>query len=362
MERHPGMPPTDDVRRVGCLMLNGIGDILCVTPALAALRARYPRSRISAMIRPHLSSLLDGNPAVDDFVFYPPGAPWRKAPFVRDARARRFDLWVDLHAPTFNTVSSNARDFRRNAMLMRLAAPRYRLGFALPELRPHLTHAVPVPDADTLTRTNIVHTTLSLVQPESRGSPRKHIPVSDADRAYAAAALSGVPSDYVALFFGSRQAADLWPPERVVQFVRDVTQALPRTQFVIVGGSHEAWLWPLLQRSLEAPTLARLRNHVDRESMGRTAALLARCSALVCTDSGPMHIADAMSVPIVALFSSKNYPAIWRPLEPRSTLLNRQVDCGPCFRAECPRGNLCMQLIDPSEVVRSLLALRASTG
>ena len=354
------LPPAAEVQRIGCLMLNGIGDILCVTPALEALRGRYPRSRISMMIRPHLSSLLDGNPAVDDFVFYPPGAPWRKLPFVREARAKRFDLWVDLHAPTFNTVSSNARDFRRNALLMRLAAPRYRLGFALPPLRAHLTHAVPVPDADALTRTNIVHTTLSLVQPDAGFASRKRIPVSDADRAYAAAALPAEPERYVALFFGSRQAADLWPRERILQFVRDVAQALPDAEFAVVGGEHEAWLWPLLQRALDARTLARLRNHVGRESMGRTAALLARCSALVCTDSGPMHIADAMSIPIVALFSSKNHPAIWRPLERRSTVLNRPVDCAPCFRAECPRDNLCMRLIEPSQAVEALLALRAT--
>jgi ADP-heptose:LPS heptosyltransferase len=75
-----------------------------------------------------------------------------------------------------------------------------------------------------------------------------------------------------------------------------------------------------------------------------------------------MHIADAVGMPIVALFSSKNHVRIWQPLEPRCTILNRQVDCGPCFRATCPRENLCMDLIEPREVVAALLALRGGDG
>jgi heptosyltransferase-2 len=67
-----------------------------------------------------------------------------------------------------------------------------------------------------------------------------------------------------------------------------------------------------------------------------------------------MHIADALGLPMVALFSSKNYIDIWRPLERRTVVLNHAVECGPCFRAQCPFGNRCMDLIEPREALAAV--------
>ena len=70
-----------------------------------------------------------------------------------------------------------------------------------------------------------------------------------------------------------------------------------------------------------------------------------------------MHIADAMKVPTVALFSSKNYPAIWMPLSRNCLVINHPVDCGPCFQDTCHLANKCMNLIEPAEVLDALQRL-----
>jgi ADP-heptose:LPS heptosyltransferase len=140
----------------------------------------------------------------------------------------------------------------------------------------------------------------------------------------------------------------------VLAFVRLLAAELPEARLVLVGGAHERALAAGLARELPPALHARLVDCIDEASMGGTAALLARCAALVCTDSGPMHIADAVGTPMVALFSSKNYPAIWRPRYAPAEVLNHAVECGPCFRADCPYGNRCMALIDPAEVLAAL--------
>ena len=351
------LPSAAEIRKVVCLMINGIGDIICVTPALQALRARYPDAEISVIVRPHLRALLTDNPYVSRVLSYEVGAAWKRLAYLFRLRGEGFDLWVDLHAPTFNTVSSNQRDFLRNALLMWASGARYRLAYGLPPLARHLTHAVPVPNEATLKTENIVDTTVALIDPAARGRYHKFVPTSDADRAWAAHLLPAPSAPRLALFFGSRQAADLWPETHILEFVSLLARHLPNAEIVLIGGEHETGLARRLETALAAPATARFHNLIGKTSFGQTAAVLERCHAFLGTDSGATHIADAVGIPIVALFSSKNYPAIWQPVSTRAVVLNHPVACGPCFKADCPIGNECMQLLSPHEVLETLLQL-----
>ena len=72
------LPSSAEIHKVACLMINGIGDIICVTPALQALRARYPDAEISVIVRPHLRALLTDNPYVSRVLSYEVGAAWKR--------------------------------------------------------------------------------------------------------------------------------------------------------------------------------------------------------------------------------------------------------------------------------------------
>ncbi len=350
------LPPPTQVRTIACLMLNGIGDIVCVSPVFEALKHRYPAARLTIIMRSHLRGLVEGSAFVDDVLFYETARPWQRIVSMARANRRRFDLWVDLHVPTFNTMSSNRRDFLRNAWLLRVARPRFAAAYATPELRSLLSHPVPVPSERALRTTSIVRTTLDIVTRGAAARFGKQVPVSATEREWAERALAGGDALRIGLFFGSRQSADLWPEGRVLEFVAMLGTRLPGAEIVLIGGEHESATASVLATALARAGL-RLHDFVCKASLGQTAALLARCTALVTTDSGPMHIADAMRVPMVALFSSKNYPAIWCPVHARTELINHAVDCGPCFRAACNIGNKCMQMIEPTEVLEALLRL-----
>jgi len=270
MER--SLPPEQDVRKIACLMINGIGDILVVTPVFQALKDRYPNARITVLIRPHLKGLLEGNPYVDDLIFYDTqDAQWRRIIFMWQIFRRGFDLWVDLHVPTFNTVSSNERDFLRNSLLMRISRARYRIGYAVPQLAPHLTHPLPVPDADKLTTVNIVDTTLALVAPKQGKRYNKFMPVTAADREWAEVALPGSTALRVGLFFGSRQSADIWPDESIEQFTRLLCQHFPDVELVLIGNEHERRLTDKLLDVLPQFSNNNVHNSVCQASLEQTA-------------------------------------------------------------------------------------------
>ena len=355
MTERRALPTREEVRRIGCLMLNGIGDILCVTPMLEALKERYPEAQLTMMIRPHLRALVEGNPFVDKLIFYDTARSLKRLVFLWEVRRQKFDLWIDLHVPTFNTVFRDERDLFRNAFLMRASGATYQLAYAVPQLRRYLSHPVPLPQEHERTSTNIVDTTLALIDPGPKRRYKKHMPISDSNRAWAERVLAPRHGPRIGLFIGGRQSAKIWPQRRVMDFVALLFEEIPDAELVLLGDEHETALAEAIVSSFSETTRSRVRNLVCKADLGQMAAALERCRAVVSTDSGPMHIADAGEIPMVVLFSSHNWPAIWRPMNPNARVINHPVECGPCFQATCHLGNKCMDLIDPREALDALL-------
>ncbi len=352
----PHLPPPAEIRSIVCLMLGEIGDLVVVLPTIEALRERYPDARVTLIIRGFLADLVRADPRIDELFLLRAKTPVAKVAFVARLALRRWDMWVDLHTPTFNTVSSNGDVFRRNARLMKAAGCRFRLGFAMPETARYLTHARPSPGPATLAQENIVETTARLVGGASRPK-RMFVPAADhAEATRLLVERNAANAASIALFFGAKQDAKVWPYENVARFIALLAGALPGLNLLLVGGPAEAALFRRLAGDEALARPARLINLIGASSLGVTMALLSRCRAAVMTDSGPMHIADALGIPLVALFSAHNHP-VWHPTAPRSVVLRELVECGPCFKATCPKENLCMSRITPEAVLHRLLPM-----
>ena len=345
-----GMPPANQVRSIACLMLGAIGDFVVTTPAIRALRDAYPGARLTVILRRELVPLAEGNPCIDEVLAFRSGGVWRKAAFLATLLRRRWDLWVDLHVPTFNTFGSNDAVFRRNALMLRAARARFRLGYAAPALAPHLTHPVAVPGDEVFAAENIVASTLRIVGASPDGARKELPPATGAARAAASALLGADARPLVGLFFGSNQPAGVWPRARVAALCAALPAALPGHRFALLGGPGERADIDAACAGLDGPFL----DLVGRCGLATTAEVMRRCAAVVATDSGPMHMADALGVPLVALFGAKNPLPLWLPLSPAAVVLHRDVDCRRCLLSVCPRGNLCMELIPPADVIDAL--------
>jgi len=73
---------------------------------------------------------------------------------------------------------------------------------------------------------------------------------------------------------------------------------------------------------------------------------------VICNDTLPMHLADAVGTPEVVLFSGTDYEEQWRPRATAHRLLRRPTSCHPCYLFECPIGLPCLD-ISPEEVVEN---------
>jgi heptosyltransferase-2 len=82
-----------------------------------------------------------------------------------------------------------------------------------------------------------------------------------------------------------------------------------------------------------------------KTSLGEAMALIEKCSLFITNDSGLMHVAAALNVPLIAIFGSTNSTTTG-PLSSNSRVVQVPMDCSPCLKPECPKGHLnCMDQI-----------------
>jgi len=105
----------------------------------------------------------------------------------------------------------------------------------------------------------------------------------------------------------------------------------------------------------------RVRPLVGRTTLGEFAALVDRAALVVCGNTLPLHLADALDTPVLALYSGTDLDAQWRPRHTRSRLLRRPTACHPCYRFDCPIGQPCLD-IPPEEATAAALELLVGAG
>jgi heptosyltransferase-2 len=91
-------------------------------------------------------------------------------------------------------------------------------------------------------------------------------------------------------------------------------------------------------------------------SLRQLLALMAQCRLMVTNDSGPMHLAAALGIPLVAIFGSTDERATG-PVGARIRIVSRRAECSPCGLRQCPIDFRCMRGISVEEVFKATLEL-----
>jgi len=168
-------------------------------------------------------------------------------------------------------------------------------------------------------------------------------------------ARAGLNSDtpFILLHPGASAQARRYPVERFGGLSRLLTRR--GWPLLVIGVEREA---PLIQELLQHVPQA--HGLVGETTLAEYAALIEQAALVICNDSLPMHLADAVRTPEVVLFSGTDYEEQWRPRATHSRLLSRPTLCHPCYLLECSIGLPCLD-ISPEEVVEEVEALLADT-
>ncbi len=147
--------------------------------------------------------------------------------------------------------------------------------------------------------------------------------------------------------------AKRWLPERFREVMERFAPA-EGCEWLVFGVAKDA---PIAEEILTGFT-GRVRNLAGQTTLKELMDELRTCDALLTNDTGTMHLAALLGVPVVAVFGSTE-PQLTGPLGENHRVLRQHVECSPCFLRECPIDFRCMTSVT---VEQALAALRAVTG
>lgn len=138
-----------------------------------------------------------------------------------------------------------------------------------------------------------------------------------------------------------------WNPARFAAAADRLLERHP-AKAVIFGGPAEVAIAEEVRRNMKHPAVVAAGKTTVRMMM----ALIARCRLFITNDSGPMHVASALGVPVVAVFGPTN-PDATSPAGTDDLIVRNKVDCAPCTHRECPIDHRCMTGISVETVVEA---------
>lgn len=164
----------------------------------------------------------------------------------------------------------------------------------------------------------------------------------------------------IGVCFGAEYGpAKRWPLERFAEAARQVTEGAGRdVVWVLVGVAGER---EDSQRLEEAMSGLEVENLVGRTSLSELIDVLRGCDLLLSNDTGTMHLAALLGVPVVAVFGSTE-PTWTRPMGRQHVIVREKVECSPCFLRECPLDFRCMNSITSERVAGAVLGLVGGVG
>jgi lipopolysaccharide heptosyltransferase II len=350
-------------RRVLCVRLDAMGDVLMTAPALRAVKEALAGRHVTLLTSPSGARAAAMIPWVDDVLVY--DAPWMKATaprpdptpdraMIEGLGRARFD-----GAIVFTVYSQNPLPA---ALLCYLAGIPLRLAHCRENPYQLLTHWV----ADREPACGVRHEVqrqLDLVSAIGcrtddarlavRISPKARRRVGSWLQAHGLA--DGRP--WIVLHAGSTAPSRRYAPESYAEVARRLVIE-HGINVVFTGEEPERSDIEAIRRGMAG---ASSLSTVGEWDLGELAALLERAPLLVSNNTGPVHVAAAVGTPVVDLYALTNPQHT--PWGVAHRVLSHDVPCKYCYKSVCPEGHHdCLRRITPQQVVNAVLELGAETG
>jgi len=283
---------------------DNIGDLVCTTPLIAAIRQRFPEGWLGALVNSYNSPVLDGNPDLDEVFVYTkvkhrargqsvPGILWKRLAMMRRLRAMQID----------DVIIATTSPQPRVAMQARWLKPKRIIGFGEVE---GLDVSLPIA-GDSRHEVEDVFRVASIYGID-RPPPACRVFAGTASRR---------PEFTIGIHISARKPSQRWPAERFAQVIRSIAGEGP-VRFVLLWspGADDNPLHPGDDAKADAVLqLVGSDAAVDARpttTLAELIAALSGCDALICADGGAMHLAAGLGLPIVCLFGDSG-AGRWRP-------------------------------------------------
>ena len=324
------------VERIAVRAPNWIGDVVLALPAVRDLRRNFPSARIEMLARPWVAPLYGAVREVD--AVRPSDGPAGDTAALRGA----FDAAVLLP----NSFASAWSAYR--------AGVPERWGYATDARGALLTRSCGVPRV-VRGRSQVYYYRAMLAGVGLRVTAAPDAALScPPDWSARGRELLGEDGPWIGLNPGAfHGSAKRWLPERYAA-VGDTLARRAGARIAVLGGAAERPLGRAIAASMRTPA----RVLTGETTLPEMAGVLSRLALLVTNDSGPMHVAAALGVPVVAVFGPTD-PRETGPVGDGHRIVREPVHCSPCGLRECPIDHRCMTRIGVERVADEARAVLA---
>ena len=343
------MPGTQKINNAVIFRTDRIGEVLLSTVAIDALRRRYPECLVTFVTSVYSAPLLERRDDVKEVITYETmGGKGNIASAVGLAlklRARKFDAAIvlnphrSLHLACFLAGIPVRAGYGRKwgSLLNRRIKDKRDSGG-----KHEIEYTMDVMDLVGAGDGTVKGPLLSCDSREREAMSRK-----------LRAAGAGAGGKLVAVHPGSSNPAKAWPREMYAQTIKSLKDEFGGSiDIFIIGTANET---PLAAEIIGLSG-GRAVDLTGRFALEELIAFLSLCSVFIGNDTGPMHIAAALGIPVVAIFG-RNIPGVspkrWGPVGERNIVLHENPGCEPCYDTTCPYGYKCLRRITPESVVKA---------
>ncbi len=342
-----------DVKKILVIKMWGLGTITLCSPTFRALRKRYPKAKIYFLTMSNNRGLYDGNDFFDEIIYFPVKNLFQMAMdglrLLWRLRNERLDLVIDLEIIA-----------RFTALLSYFSSAQASIGFdpkgqgrgGLFDIRVpyheygHITESF----LEVLKPLGIAKPNLTLEKPTIPQEDKRHVEDLLKRHKIKNYCVVNVNTSNLAL---ERR----WKPEGFATVMDHIVKK-HKLPILLIGGPKEK------EYTEQCRKLVKSQNNIfnfagETKNVKQLCYLLGKARFVLSNDSGPVHMANAMDVPVLAFFGPET-PKLYGPLGPKNHVFYKNMPCSPCISihnakvVDCRIGVQCMKKIHSEEVVAQL--------
>ncbi|MFH1664549.1 MAG: lipopolysaccharide heptosyltransferase II [Candidatus Omnitrophota bacterium] len=333
----------EKLKNIVILRTDRIGEVLLSTVAVDAVRERYPEARITFVTSGYSRDIVEGRPGIEDIIV---------CDTVRKGNVfiKAFKLFALLRKGRFDAaVVLNPHKALHLACYMAGIPERIGYDRKWGEL---LTRKIKDERAKG-EKHEVEYTAdlLRLLDPDIRVSaPRLAVDRQAEERVEKMLADKGMVlyRPLVVVHPGSSNPAKMWPAARYAELIKKLKEEI-YCDVGIIGGEEERDL----VRKIITEADEDVADMTGALGLKELAAFIKKARLFIGNDAGPMHMAAALDVPVLAIFGRNIAgagPVRWRPWGDGNVVIHENPGCSPCGDASCANGYRCMDLVTVEKV------------
>ena len=322
------------LRKIVVIKPSSLGDIVHSLPFLNVLRDSFPKAEIHWIIARGLEGLLEGHPMINKLWIINKD-DWKRIKgagatikelrsLFKSLKAERYDIVIDLQG------------LLRSGILAKATGAPVRIGFkeAREGSRIFYTHTVKAGKD-----VHAVDRYLEMAKFLGCDTSEVKFPFPLSFTSQLSPFSFQLPDKYAVIVPGARWETKRWHPERFGELA-----SMLSIRSVIVGGESDIDIAGIVVKNSGSNAVS----IVGKTNLKELIEIMRNARFVVTNDSGPMHIAAALNVPVFAIFGPTN-PLRTGPYGKSHVIIRKGLECSPCYRKKC-KGIKCMEMTGAKEV------------